>query len=151
MIFKHAQKKIIEKELEYQKQRIQYLKDKNMTKFKDLVRRATIEYRQIEQYVTEKACWIMKLEVENYHLSFTRALQQPSMLMKIRGSDESFRRRMWKRIYSDRSVLEKMSETQKKDIYLELLELQHQCELTCLGFDSWESGREELRVNLIAE
>ena len=44
------------------------------------------------------------------------------MLMKIRGSDESFRRRMWKRI-EDKSVMENMTEEEKKRIHLELVTL----------------------------
>ena len=73
------------------------------------------------------------------------------MVMKIRGSDESFRRRMWKRIETDKSFMKDMPREQKKKIYLELMELQHQCELQCLKFDSWESGREELKICLLSE
>ena len=40
----------------------------------------------------------MNLDVSIYNLAFTRVLQQPAMLSKLRASDESFRRRMWKRI-----------------------------------------------------
>ena len=25
------------------------------------------------------------------------------------------------------------------------------CEITCLGFDSWDQGREEMRIDLLAE
>ena len=73
------------------------------------------------------------------------------MVMKIRGSDESFRRRMWKRIETDKNFMKDMPREQKKKIYLDLMELQHQCELQCLKFDSWESGREELKICLLSE
>ena len=73
------------------------------------------------------------------------------MVMKIRGSDESFRRRMWKRIETDKNFMKDMPREQKKKIYLELMGLQHQCELQCLQFDSWESGREELKICLLSE
>ena len=47
------------------------------------------------------------------------------MLSKIRGSDESFRRRMWKRIASAESkeLLEKMDDAENKKVYIELLTL----------------------------
>ena len=75
------------------------------------------------------------------------------MLSKIRGSDESFRRRMWKRIsdVESKEMLSKMSVEEKKKIYLELLKLQHECDLTCLTFDSWDSGREEMKISLLTE
>ena len=143
VIFKHSQKKIIETELAYQKRRIQYIKDKDMTAYRSLVRKADKEYRQIEDYVTRRALAIMNLDETLFKFAFTRALQQPSMLSKIRGSDESFRRRMWKRIESEESkeLLKKMSEDDKKKVFIELLTLQHDCDLVCLGFDSWDSGR----------
>lgn len=151
VIFKHTQKKIIEKELFYQEKRIQHLKDKNMAQYKNLVRKANVEYRQIEDYVTEKACALMKLDLVLYNYAFTRALQKPSMLSKIRGSDESFRRRMWKRMTSQTDKVEGINDTLKKKIYMELLTLQNTCEITCLGFDSWDQGREEMRIDLLAE
>ncbi len=110
VIFKHAQKKIIEKELYYQEKRIQYLKDKNMTQYKNLVRKASIEYGQIEEYVADKACGLMKIDKVIYTYAFTRALQKPSMLSKIKGSDESFRRRMWKRVSTQTDKVDTMSE-----------------------------------------
>ena len=47
------------------------------------------------------------------------------MLSKIRGSDESFRKRMWKRISDAESKerLEKMTAEEKKKIYLDMLTL----------------------------
>jgi hypothetical protein len=122
-----------------------------MTSYKNLVRRAYIEYQQIENYITEKALGIMKLDIALYNLAFTRALQKPSMLSKLRGSDASFRRKMWKRIETDKSVLRDMPEAEKKNIYMELVSLQHESELACLGFDSWESGRFELKIDLLTE
>ena len=68
----------------------------------------------------------MKLDYELYMFAYTRALQKPAMLSKINGSDASFRRRMWKRI-EDKSVMEKLSEEDKKKMYMELLKLQHEC------------------------
>ena len=67
----------------------------------------------------------MKLDETLYKFAFTKALQQPSMLSKIRGSDESFRKRMWKRISDAESkqMLEKMTEEEKKKIYFDLLKL----------------------------
>ena len=59
---------------------------------------------------------------------------------------------MWKRIAdSNTSVIDGMTENQKKMAFLHLLQLQLDCELSCLKFDSWESGREEMRINLLAE
>lgn len=122
-----------------------------MGQYKNLVRKANIEYRQIEEYVTEKACGLMKLDIVVYNYAFTRALQKPSMLSKIRGSDESFRRRMWKRITSQTDKVEGINDTLKKKIYMELLTLQNTCEMTCLGLDSWDQGREEMRIDLLSE
>ena len=67
----------------------------------------------------------MNLDETIYKFAFTRALQQPSMLTKIRGSDESFRRRMWKRISDAESkeLLDSMSVEEKKKIYIEMLKL----------------------------
>ena len=45
VIFKHAQKKIIDRELYYQERRIKALKAKDMEKYNKLVRRADAEYR----------------------------------------------------------------------------------------------------------
>lgn len=47
------------------------------------------------------------------------------MLSKIRGSDESFRKRMWKRISDAESkqMLEKMTADEKKKIFFDLLKL----------------------------
>ena len=72
------------------------------------------------------------------------------MVSKINGSDASFRRRMWQRI-ADKEKMDKLTEEEKKKIFKELLQLQHECELTCLGFDSWETGRDDLRVRLLSE
>lgn len=96
-----------------------------MQAYRSLVRHADIEYRQIEEYVMKRALQIMSLDETIYKFAFTRALQQPSMLSKIRGSDESFRRRMWKRISDAESkeLLDKMSVEEKKKIYLEMLKL----------------------------
>ena len=58
---------------------------------------------------------------------------------------------MWKRIETDKNFMKDMPREQKKKIYLELMGLQHQCELQCLKFDSWESGREELKICLLSE
>ena len=94
----------------------------------------------------------MKLDETLYNFAFSRALQKPAMLMKIRGSDESFRRRMWKKIEkADSDHMDNMTEVERKKIYLELKELQHEAELKCLTFDSWESGREELKISLLTE
>ena len=96
-----------------------------MEKYRSLIRRADKEYKQIEHYVMQKALAIMNLEESVYLFAYTRALQQPSMLSKIRGSDESFRKRMWKRISDAESKerLEKMTEEEKKKIYLDMLTL----------------------------
>ena len=47
------------------------------------------------------------------------------MLSKIRGSDESFRKRMWKRISDAESKerIETMTDEEKKKIYLDLMTL----------------------------
>ena len=60
----------------------------------------------------QKALALMGLDEASYKFAFTKALQEPSMLSKIRGSDESFRKRMWKRISDAESkkMLEKLSE-----------------------------------------
>ena len=96
-----------------------------MEKYRSLIRRADKEYKQIEHYVMQKALAIMNLEESVYLFAYTRALQQPSMLSKIRGSDESFRKRMWKRISDAESKerLEKMTDEEKKKIYLDMLTL----------------------------
>ena len=68
----------------------------------------------------------MNLDETLYKFAFTRALQTPSILSKIRTSDESFRRRMWKRISdseSNKAMLDKMTDDEKKKIYLDLLKL----------------------------
>ena len=62
VIFKHSQKRIIVKELEYQKKRIKLLKEKKMNEYLEVVRRSDIEYRRIEKYVTEKALYVMNLD-----------------------------------------------------------------------------------------
>ena len=64
VIFKHAQKRIINKELDYQEKRIKMLKDKDFAGYSEIVRRAELEYRKIEKYVTEQALYLMKLEYE---------------------------------------------------------------------------------------
>ena len=151
VIFKHSQKKIIEKELDYQEKRIKHLKSQDMVSYKKLVSRSTKEYRQIEKYVAEKACAIMQFDPALYNFAFSRALQKPAMLLKIRTSDESFRRRMWQRVKTQKQTADKMSKENKKKAYLELLQLQHNCDMTCLSFDSWESGREEMRISLLTE
>jgi len=94
-----------------------------MSSYNKLVRKARIEYNQIEDYVMEKACGLMKLDLTLYKYAFTRALQQPSMVSKIRASDDSFRRRMWQRIESQKKRVEAMSDDEKKKIYFDLLEL----------------------------
>lgn len=81
-----------------------------MVEYKKLVRRANTEYRQIEEYVRRRACAIMDLDPVIYEFAFTRALQQPMMLEKIKSSDASFRRRMWKRVKSQTDILAKMGE-----------------------------------------
>lgn len=81
-----------------------------MTQYKNLVRKASIEYGQIEEYVADKACGLMKIDKVIYTYAFTRALQKPSMLSKIKGSDESFRRRMWKRVSTQTDKVDTMSE-----------------------------------------
>ena len=75
------------------------------------------------------------------------------MVSKIRGSDESFRKRMWKRISEAESKerLEKMTDEEKKKIYLDLMTLQHESDLMCLGFDPWETGQAEIKINLMTE
>ena len=151
VIFKHAQKKIIEKEINYQAKRIQCIKNKDMVKYKSIIRRTHTEYQQIEEYVRGKALGLMKLDLTLYNYAFGKALQQPSMFMKIRTSDESFRRRMWKRMDQNKEAMRDFSEDKTKKMYLELMEMQHQCELQCLKFDSWESGREELKICLLTE
>ena len=122
-----------------------------MTSYTNIVRRTYTEYQQIEKYISEKALGLMNLDVALYNLAFTRALQTPSMLSNVRASDASFRRRMWKRIETDKSIMTDMPDAEKKKIYLELVALQHESELTCLGFDSWESGRYELKISLLTE
>ena len=74
VIFKHAQKKIIEREIDYQKRRLQYIKEKDMIPFKSLVRRSYFEYQQIEDYVRGKALGLMNLELNLYNYAFTKAL-----------------------------------------------------------------------------
>lgn len=73
------------------------------------------------------------------------------MLSKIRASDASFRRRMWKRIGAEKSFLDRMNEEEMKKIYLELIELQHECDKACLNFDPWQFGRDELKITLLSE
>ena len=51
VIFKHAQKKIIDKELKYQKRRVQYIQEKDMASYRNLVRHTDTEYKQYEHYV----------------------------------------------------------------------------------------------------
>ena len=74
VVFKHAQKKIIEREISNQSKRIKLLQDKDMVAYRNLVSHADIEYRQIENYVREKALQLMNLDIELYNLAFTRAL-----------------------------------------------------------------------------
>ena len=45
VVFKHAQKKIIEKELAYQKKRIKYITENDMAAYKNVVRRSNTEYQ----------------------------------------------------------------------------------------------------------
>lgn len=45
-----------------------------MQAYRDLVRRADIEYRQIEEYVKRRALQVMKLDETMYNFAFTRAL-----------------------------------------------------------------------------
>ena len=45
VVFKHAQKKIIEKELAYQKKRIRYITENDMAAYKNIVRRSNTEYQ----------------------------------------------------------------------------------------------------------
>ena len=87
VIFKHAQKKIIDRELDYQDKRIKALQAKDMEKYKKFVRRADMEYRQIENYVRDKACALMNLDPYLYEYVFTKALQQPEMVERIKTSD----------------------------------------------------------------
>ena len=94
-----------------------------MVAYKKLVSRSTKEYRQIENYVAEKACAIMNLDPVLYNFAFSRALQKPAMLLKIRTSDESFRRRMWQRVKTQKQTADSMSKENKKKAYLELLQL----------------------------
>ena len=58
---------------------------------------------------------------------------------------------MWKRVKSQSEIVANMSAEKVKSVYLELLELKLKCELTQMTFDSWESGREEMKIALMAE
>lgn len=73
------------------------------------------------------------------------------MVSKVRASDASFRRRMWRRIGVEKSFLDQLKEEDKKKIYLEMVQLQHECDKTCLNFDPWQFGREELKITLLTE
>ena len=44
------------------------------------------------------------------------------MLSKLRASDESFRRRMWRRI-EDKNVMKDMTDADKKKIFVEMMKL----------------------------
>ena len=58
---------------------------------------------------------------------------------------------MWKRTLTKADDDVNMSKEALKSVYLELLELQLKCELTQMSFDSWEQGREEMKIALMAE
>ena len=91
IIFKHSQKKIIEREMELQQTRMPLFKEQKWAEYKETVRKGTLEMDQISKYVAKRALEIVNLTQDKYYSAFSNYIMQPNILNRLQKQDEVYR------------------------------------------------------------